>query len=293
MLQLDYNIRRNAENPSKPTIAKDAIVELSVAPNQESESLYIAKTARTLLNENADSKLAILVRQRGPNTDLIIDTFEKNKIPYFFALFTDEDPSYVTFHTECLSQFMNLIKARERVTRSLGLSHIQRIKKRFNYGTSHLNDALITLLEIFWGKVFTDYSFMTNEEKTLLVKDTFEYNSLKQYIEFTSSNIIISTIHAAKGLEWDFVLLPDMEQNRFPGWYALCSKCVCRSDCRLLVSPEIEREFLEELSVFYVGVTRARRQVRFSASETSLDSQKNTRPCNLSCFLKLPGITAG
>lgn len=291
MMQLDYNIRRNAENPSKPTIAKDAVVNLDVKPDQEAESLYIAKTACTLLNENADSKVAILVRQRGPNTDLIINTFEKNNIPYFFALFTDEDPSYITFHTECLSQFMSLIKTRERVTRSLSLSHIQRIKQHFNHGTSHLNDALISLLEIFWGKVFTDFSFMTNEEKTRLVKDTFEYSSLKQYIEFTSSDIIISTIHAAKGLEWDFVLLPDMEQNRFPGWYALCSKCDFRSNCRLLVTPKIEREFLEELSVFYVGVTRARRQVRFSASETSLDSQKNTRSCNLSCFLRLPGIT--
>lgn len=290
MLQLDYNIRRNAENPSNPAIVKDALVELSISPDQDSESLNVAETARALLSDNDDSKVAILVRQRGPNTNLIIDTFEKNKIPYFFALFTDEDPAYVGFHTECLSQFMNLIKLRERVTKSLSLSHIQKIKKVFNHGTSPLYDALITLLEIFWGKVFTDYSFMTNEEKILLVKDTFEYNSLKQYIEFTNSNIIISTIHAAKGLEWDFVLLPDMEQNRFPGWYALCSKCVCRSNCRLLVSPQIEREFLEELSVFYVAVTRARRQVRFSASQTSLDSQKNLRPCNLSCFLRLPGI---
>lgn len=290
MMQLDYNIRRNAENPSNPAIAQDAAIKLGVRPDQETESLYIVETACTLLDENAGAKVAILVRQRGPNTDLIIDTFEKNNVPYFFALFTDEEPAYVNFHNECLSQFMSLVETRERVTRSLGRSHIQGIKERFKPGSSHLNDALISLLEIFWEKVFIDFSFMTNEEKILLVKDTFDYNSLKQYIEFTSSDIIVSTIHAAKGLEWDFVLLPDMEQNRFPGWYALCSKCSCRSDCRLTVTPEIERAFLEELSVFYVGVTRARRQVHFSASETSLDSQGNTRPCNLSCFLKLRGI---
>lgn len=291
MMQLDYNIRRNAENPSKPAIAKDAVVKLGVKPDQEAESLYIVETARTLLDENAGSKVAILVRQRGPNTDLIINTFEKNNIPYFFALFTDEEPSYVAFHTECLSQFTSLIGTRERVTRSLSRSHVQRIREHFNLGISHLNDALISLLEIFWEKVFTDFSFMTNEEKTQLIKDTFEYNSLRQYIEFTSSDIIISTVHAAKGLEWDFVLLPDMEQSRFPGWQALCSKWACRADCRLLVTPEMERAFLEELSVFYVGVTRARKQVYFSASETSLDTQGNIRSCNVSCFLKLRGIT--
>ena len=125
-----------------------------------------------------------------------------------------------------------------------------------------------------------------------MIKDAFEYNSLKQYIEFIDANINISTIHAAKGLEWDFVILSDMEQNRFPSWYGLCSKCVCRTSCKLLVNQQIEREFLEELSVFYVAVTRARKQVSFSASQLQLDSQKNERSCNLSCFLKLPGIKA-
>lgn len=44
-----------------------------------------------------------------------------------------------------------------------------------------------------------------------MIKDTFGSNGLKQYIEFIDANVIFSTIHGAKGLEWDYVILPDME----------------------------------------------------------------------------------
>lgn len=292
MLRLDFNIRRNAENPSNPTIGEDALIDLQIVADQGTESSHILEKSCTLVKENPGSKVAILVRQRGPNTNAIIETFDENNIPYFYGLFTDENIDYVKFHSECLSDFMQLIQGNDRITKTVGNLHINKIKKNYDANMSPLYNSLIILLEIFWGKVFTDFSFLSNEEKILLIKDTFEYNSLKQYIEFIDANIIISTVHAAKGLEWDFVLLPDMEQNRFPSWYGLCSKCVCRTSCKLLINQQIEREFFEELSVFYVAVTRARKQVSFSASQLQLDSHKNDRPCNLSCFLKLPGIKA-
>ena len=291
MLQLDFNIRRNAENPSNPTIGGDALIDLQIVADQVTESSHILEKSCALVKDNPGSKVAILVRQRGSNTDAIIETFDENNIPYFYGLFTDEDIDYVKFHSECLSDFMQLIQGNDRITKNVGNLHINKIKKTYNANMSPLYNSLIILLEIFWRKVFTDFSFLSNEEKILLIKNTFEYSSLKQYIEFIDANIIISTIHAAKGLEWDFVLLADMEQNRFPSWYGLCSKCDCRADCKLLlINQQIEREFLEELSVFYVAVTRARKQVSFSASQLQLDRHKNERPCNLSCFLKLPGI---
>lgn len=291
MLQLDFNIRRNAENPSNPVIEKGALIDLQVVTDQATESLHILEKSCTLTKENPESEVAILVRQRGPNTNAIVGIFDENDIPYFYGLFTDEDVDYVKFHSKCFSDFMELIQKNDRITKTLGNLHINKIKRTYDANTSPLYNSLIILLEIFWGKVFTDFSFLSNEEKILLIKDTFEYNSLKQYIEFIDANIIISTIHAAKGLEWDFVILPDMEQSRFPSWYGLCSKCVCRTRCELQINQQIEKEFLEELSVFYVAVTRARKQVSFSASQLQLDNQKNERPCNLSCFLKLPGIS--
>jgi DNA helicase-2/ATP-dependent DNA helicase PcrA len=290
MLKLDFNIRRNAENPSHPAIGEEALIDLQVASEQVAESSHILERSCAVIEENAESKVAILVRQRGPNTNVIVSAFDESDTPYFYGLFTDEDMDYINFHNECLSDFTRLIQGNDRVTKSLGNSHINKVKERYDASISPLHNSLIILLEIFWRKVFTDYAFLSNEEKILLIKDTFEYNSLKQYVEFIDARIIISTVHAAKGLEWDFVILPDMEQNRFPSWYGLCSKCACRTTCQLQIDPQIARQFFEELSVFYVAVTRAKRQVFFSASQLQLDSHGNGKPCNISCFLKLPGI---
>ncbi|MCD8545049.1 MAG: hypothetical protein LRY52_09455, partial [Sulfurospirillum cavolei] len=129
--------------------------------------------------------------------------------------------------------------------------------------------SLIQLLEIFVEKVFIDFAFLSNEEKINLIKDTFGSNGLKQYIEFIDANVIFSTIHGAKGLEWDYVILPDMEAFSFPNYYGLCGACSQQSKqrCNLEITSNIQTKFLEELSVFYVAVTRARKQVYFSASQ--------------------------
>ena len=52
----------------------------------------------------------------------------------------------------------------------------------------------------------------------------------------------------------------------------------------------IETKFLEELSVFYVAVTRARKQVYFSASQKQINSSGNEVDRKISCFMRLPGI---
>ena len=290
MLKLDNNIRRNAENTLKPKITEDARIDFTIASTQSLEALEVVKKSLLIIEKNPTSKVAILVKQRGNNVNSIIATFELHKIPFFYGLFTDEDSGYLTFHRKCLYEFKELIRVKETIFKKLATEHVARIKKLYAESSDSVIAALINLLEIFWSKIFSDFTFLSNEEKINLVKDTFEHNSLKQYIEFVNTNIIISTVHAAKGLEWDFVILPDMEQDSFPNWYGLCGACKCRSDCKISINTDNETKFLEELSVFYVAVTRARKQVFFTASQTAPDKNGTDRQKNISCFLSLPGI---
>lgn len=287
MLQLDNNIRRNAENTVSPDIKKEAIIKLNIYETQSNESLNVVKLSIAILEKYPESKVAILVKQRGQNVNSIIENLELNKIPYFYGLFTDEDANYLSFHRKSLYEFIELIRLKESITKKLAKEHISIIKKHFWESSDSLIEALISLLDIFWNKLFLDFSFLSNEEKINLIKDTFEHNGLKQYIEFINTSIIISTVHAAKGLEWDYVILPDMEQDSFPNYYGLCGSCKFKKDCNIIITNENESKFLEELSVFYVAVTRARKQVLFTASKKESKGYNK----NLSCFLKLPGIT--
>jgi DNA helicase-2/ATP-dependent DNA helicase PcrA len=289
MLLLDNNIRRNAENPYSPNITEEAKIEFSVFDNQLLEAEYLINQSLELIATSPNSKIAILVKQRGNNINAIIDEFNNRDVSFFYGLFTDDDPNYIKFNRECLFEFIELIRIKDQVTKKMTSSLLNKIKTKIS-NTDALTNSLFILLEIFLSKVFSDFSFLSNEEKISLIKDTFESNGLKQYVEFVDTKIIISTVHGSKGLEWDFVILPDMEAFSFPNYYGLCGYCGCSVNCNLKITKEIENKFLEELSVFYVAVTRARKQVYFSASKTQLDSKNGIKSRNISCLLKLPGI---
>lgn len=65
-----------------------------------------------------------------------------------------------------------------------------------------------------------------------------KYEKMNQNL--TSSNLILSTIHRSKGLEYDNVFITDLVKNEFP---------MLRDD---------ENNFEEERRVFYVAMTRAK-----------------------------------
>lgn len=293
MLLLDSNIRRNAENPTSPTILETVIVDFTYCDNQKYEAIHIIEKSISILEENPNNKIAILVKQRGNNINSIIESMDVVGLPYFNAFFTDEDVSYVKFHRACLFVFIDLIKSNDRVDKKFSVKHLKQMSDLYPDKTIGFLSSYFTLLNIFWDRFFIDFASLDYDEKLMLIRDTFEHNSLKLYIEFVGTNIVLCTVHGAKGLEWDYVLLPDIEQDQFPNYRGLCDTCRCKSDCTLIVTAENLQRFLDELSVFYVAVTRARKHVYFSASKMQIDNGGNPRAKNISCFLKLKGIAFG
>lgn len=292
MLQLDRNIRLNAEKPDSPAIQANAEVSFISVNTQLEEAQKIVQKIHSLSSSEEDKphKIAILVKQRGANIDKIIEILLGKGISYFYALFGDDDSDYLSFHRECSSQFTDQLRRDIRISKGTLRKFYIKVEEVFKDSNSPTIKSLLTLLEVFLSRILTDYSFLSAEDKLVLIRDTFENRTLKQNMEYIDENVIISTIHGAKGLEWDYVLMPDMEQYSMPNWYGLCGACNHKSNCNLTVNSRNEKSFLEELSVFYVGVTRARKQIFFSASKTRFKSNGDTQSANLSCMLKLPGI---
>jgi DNA helicase-2/ATP-dependent DNA helicase PcrA len=287
MLQLDKNIRLNAENTSNPNIEVRAEIPLIVANNQLEESEKIVQMISRLLDEDTLCKLAILVNQRTEDTNKIIQVLNKSNISYFDALFKDNHPDCVSFHKECSSQFTDQMRESTEISPKKLKRLYLNIVETFKNNNSSTIKSLMRLLEVFLSRTLNDYSFLNLEDKLILIKDTFDNRTLRQNMEYVNDNVVISTIHGAKGLEWNYVLMPDMEQYSM---YGLCKNCNHQQNCKLIVDNNNEEKFLEQLSVFYVGVTRARKQVFFFASKTSLQKNGTTRPVNLSCLLNLPSI---
>ena len=188
MLQLDRNIRKNAENPYHPSIEKVAEISLKTFSNQNAEALYIAKGSQTTTQKYNGSKIAILVKQRGNNVDMIINAFNDNNIQFFYGLFTDEDISYISFHRQCNYFFIDLIRNSDNITKKLSKEHIKKIKNYYSNSYDQITESLLSLLIIFWDRIFTENSWLSNEDKINFIKDTFEHNGLKQDRKSTRLN---------------------------------------------------------------------------------------------------------
>jgi len=82
--------------------------------------------------------------------------------------------------------------------------------------------------------------------------------------------VTLSTIHAAKGLEWDYVYVAGVAEGYLPISYA-----------------KTEAEIAEELRLLYVAITRARRHLLLSWSAADHQSGSQQRPRQASRFLQL------
>lgn len=297
MLYLDKNIRENARNPLSPSVACTANVNMHIADTQENEVAWIVSDIQA-----EHKRTAILVQQSSNNYNLemLLNALDEGNIPFFYALFSDEDEQYIEFHKTAERIFNETVDASQSHRISSGLLNLvcKKIEKEYKNENSKLIDALIQLTKAFFRRVVNDYRFLENDEKIAYVRDAFESRSLKQNMDAIDADLFVSTVHGAKGLEWDKVVIPDMEQLLFPNYPSLCMDCFKNKTnnqgngkCKIIVNRfEPINKFLEELSVFYVAVTRTRGDLVFTASIKRYKDKDTQKQAFLSCLLSLPGL---
>ena len=84
-------------------------------------------------------------------------------------------------------------------------------------------------------------------EEIALMTDIDNYNSAE-----AEGRVVLMTLHSAKGLEFDNVFIPGMEENTFPGYLSTLSST----------------EMQEERRLAYVGITRAKKQLCLISSRS-------------------------
>ena len=299
MLLLDKNIRENAKNILTPNIENDARVKLYYADTHEEECVWVADKVTHLQQAEDNCSVAVLVQQRGRDIDMIIEEFENRNMDYFYALFSDEDEEYIDYHRRAMGIFFEVLNASKynRVNKTLLNKVYSNISREYQGTEAKLIESLLMLTKVFFERITTEYIFLGNEEKIAYISDTFENRALKQNMDLIDSKLFVSTVHVAKGLEWDYVIIPDMEPYCFPNFPSLCGSCDRyrgrkeeADACKIIMKNNDEKKILEELSVFYVAVTRVKKDLLFSASKTRYNASGKRFTSKISCLAFLPGI---
>ena len=179
-------------------------------------------------------------------------------------------------------QFEVLAKSSEKIEGFISM--IDRLNKMLDNGTS-VSDMYEALVKE------TDYdSFIKKESERgeaavenvhELTSNIIQYEkesgdeaSLQGFLEYTAlltdidsyaddeDKVVMMTIHSAKGLEFDNVFIPGMEENMFPSFQAIMSD---------------DDDMQEERRLAYVGITRAKKNLYISSSESRMLFGHTTR----------------
>lgn len=297
MLKLDANIRENAATCFAPHISGTAQLPAFWGSTQQEEAASIVSKIQSIIGRGTD-RVAVLFKARGQNENIVEEQLQNAGVSYFYGMFTDEDATYLAFHSKCLSLFQTKFARARNVNKKALIAFSDMVKADYAFNVDKSTDSLIRLLDALIEKVAIDYSDLSAEDKYELLLDIFENRQIKQAMEYIDSQVILSTIHGAKGLEWDYVIIADVEQ-----WVMTFTCRLCPSQdknnnsisyCRLPQNlPDgMKDSILDDLCVFYVSLTRARKQAYISASAERYNAQGrqflNGKIC---CFALIDGIS--
>ena len=293
MKELDKLIRSygNSYAPSEFT----ASINLKQLSNDTEEDNFIVEGIEKII-ANSNDKVAVLVRA-GNQGESIAVKLKRKGIVYFNALFRDTDVEFLKFYEVAIDEFHNATGGSGKALQRDLQSCLEAVSQRKNEIYSNdrrkfVYDAMYKLLEVL---------FEESKKWEGTSKDRYENidfilggKGLKHMMEYIEEKVVLTTIHASKGLEWEYVIIPRMNAYAFPTGH-MCGPC--RNDyscdngfdyCQFSFGISMEKAFKEEISVLYVAVTRAKKNV-FLTVKTGLNQWGYAK--QKSCLVELQGLS--
>lgn len=244
---------------------------------------------------NLGNDVALLVN-RKKSADFVIQRLEAEGVQYFNGLFSDTDNEYIQFHKVALESFI----AESGAGKSLAKRVLDRVvadvksKKATITDDDIIFNSLIRLLKALFDSVKS--STLNRDEKYSKIMLVLSNSSLKRLMNELDENIVITTIHGSKGLEWDYIYIPQITQGQFPIHMndSLCKLCKDQKlgvqgayECEFTFPRNLKSKFEEQLSIFYVAITRARKDAYLFANVEKNQWGYNKKR---SCLTTLPNL---
>lgn len=288
--ELDHLIRAYVDQYIDPKLESSILIKKLQSDTEEVN--FISEGIKNIIESNCN--VAILLRA-GWQGGIIAEKLKDESIHFFNGLYSEDDCEFIDFYNVAIEEFYNNVSG--NAVQSSLKKCLQAIKNReheiyTNDQKKYIFDSLYKLLEKLF-EVSKNWE-STTKERYKNIEFSLNNNGLKHMIEYLDEKVVLTTIHSAKGLEWDYVILPQMNKSVFPSWKHMCKKChnlnsfkLDNDSCTSLLLPEMKTLFREELSVLYVALTRAKKNVFFTVN-TGINTHGYPKKEN--CFINLPGI---
>ncbi|WP_026039118.1 3'-5' exonuclease [Sporolactobacillus vineae] len=263
MLDLDQALRDFRDNPTRYTTDKPVKIKFLHGTDIFSQAQAIANLIKSIRVDDPDATFAILFNQATATTSaLLTDLTRQTKL--MDATFKTEDPQFKLFQQSVLELYQSTF-----ATRPIHKNEIQTFCKRVEQSIPkyRFNSSFIELLKAF---LTTSIKKFPTSMRSEYIVSTLSSESLHQSLPDVSSRIVATTIHGAKGLEWDYVILANFQQEEFPNYYDLLSLGISSDETHIQVTDANARALSSIINKLYVGFSRAKKQIYFAYSDKGL-----------------------
>lgn len=220
-----------------------AYLSIIVNPKDNEKVIRIINYPKRGIGQATIDKLNAISREtRRPLTDLIenfreldISNTIKNKIEPFASLLVDLENAY---NDKTLFDFAQYVVDRAEIKDIYSSNSEEDIDRKAN-----INQLL---------QFVKDYEYLNDDANLADYLESVTLQSDLSEEDADENCVSISTIHASKGLEFDYVFLVGLEEGKFP-----LSRALDNND-----------DLEEERRLMYVGITRARKKLYLTRAKS-------------------------
>ncbi|MCG0810912.1 UvrD-helicase domain-containing protein [Lactiplantibacillus plantarum] len=280
MLALDTALHKFRDNPYDTSIKPVGIKPLHGITIYDQASRII-ELIQHIQSTDPDATVAILVNQGVGTTEELVTNI-RQALPLMDATFKAEDPNFIDFEYQALelyqSNFLN-----HPITKHEIEHFCHNVKSN-----SPLSDYTTSFEELLRVFLYSSVKKFPSAFRNNHIISTLSSQSLRQSLPDVTTKVTISTIHGAKGLEWDYVIIANFQQDDFPNHNDLRDLGIPVSQTTINID-EVDRGALNDITnKLYVAFSRAKKEVFFSYSNEGRTPWGEKYNTSLSSLASLP-----
>ena len=297
LFKLDQCLRRLMDGGLAREPTARATLPVVVARTYGGQSTKVHACVTRIMKTHEGSRVAVLFNRRCELSRQVCSLLESCGVEFFDALFNDDSAEFITMCNRCLETLNSSLAHEVELTSAEAkdiLTKLSRVvsQQNYDYGKSYS-----MLLRALAGRIDEECSGMDGNDRYHYVASILSAHSLRRYSEFVEAKLTISTIHSAKGLEWDYVVVPGVTKWDFA--ITSCGSCPQKNSSGLQLSgirvckfcdTKLSQRMRDQLNIWYVAMTRAKRKVIAISAYERITKSGNYQECPTSCLLGLPGI---
>jgi DNA helicase-2/ATP-dependent DNA helicase PcrA len=298
MFLLEKQLRKLMKGDTGYISCDQAVLPVMLSSSFLSQCEDVVNLVDCFASKRKGATVAILFNKRSALSDGVCSMLNSRGIDYFDGLFSDDSKEFISVCDKCLRTFNDSLSKESAISSPEAKSILISLSEGVSTQGYRYSKSYGALLSALANRIGAECADMNGVERYQYISDILSTHSLRRYSEFVESKLTVSTIHAAKGLEWDYVIIPGLSKWDFP--MASCSSCPQKNSNGIQISglrvcgpysrAKTDR-LQEQINIWYVALTRARKRVVAVTSYERITQSGNHQKVPISCLLGLPGIT--